>query len=88
VGYPVVKLGNDRIVDAGRVDRAGDQSAPRLQGLNLLAPPATVMDSSSRVIYPATATGGDPPWTGPRYEVDGDVGQWSTAVQAHLIRSH
>jgi hypothetical protein len=66
----------------------GDQSAPRLQGLDLLAPPSTVMDSTSRVIFPATATQGDPPWTGPRYEVDGDVGQWGTAVQAHLVRSH
>lgn len=66
----------------------GDQSSPRIVGLDLLAPPGTPVDAADAVIFPASATG-DPkqPWAGPRYEVDGDVGVWEDCVQARLSRS-
>lgn len=66
----------------------GDQSAPRVQGLQLLAPKGTPLDAAAAVIWPATATDNpDAPWTGPRYEVIGDVGIWDHCVQAELSRS-
>lgn len=67
----------------------GDQSAARISGLQLLAPPGTAVDAADAVIYPFTKTvvGGQPVYDGPRYQVDGDVGVWEDSVQAQLTRA-
>lgn len=95
----VDRYGNDVVADAyaavefclvtpGQSTEPGDQSSARVAGLDLLAPPGTPIDAAQAVIYPATATG-DPqaPYTGPRWEVDGDAGFWEDSVQAHLTRA-
>lgn len=65
-----------------------DRAVPTISGLTVLAPPSTPLGAVDAVIWPATATEDpDNPWTGPRYEVVGDPGDWGTAVQAHLQRS-
>lgn len=73
-------------VTPGTSQEAGDRSVPTISGLTVLAPPSTVIKATSEVIWPATATGGDPAWSGPTYQVVGDPGQWRTALQVHLER--
>lgn len=74
-------------VSPGVTSESMDRAVPTISGLTVLAPPAAPLDIAAAVIYPAAATG-DPgtPWSGPRYEVQGDPGNWGTAVQAHLER--
>lgn len=64
---------------------AEDQSTAKVTGLQLLAAPGTPIGAAAAVIWPPTATD-DPnqPWSGPRYEVDGDVGDWGELLQAQL----
>lgn len=76
-------------VTPGTSSESSDQSVPRVKGLQVLAPrgPADQLQAVDAVIYPPAAQS-DPeqPWTGPRYEVAGDVGLWDEAVQAQLER--
>lgn len=74
-------------VSPGVSQEAGDRSTPTISGLDVLAPPKTTIGATAEVIYPATATGSDPPWSGPRFEVVGDPGNWGTALQFHLERA-
>lgn len=76
------------LVTPGGSTEPADQSSARLSGLDLLAPAGTPVDAADAVIWPATATDNpDQPWTGPRYEVDGDVGDWGELIQARLTRA-
>lgn len=66
---------------------AEDQGTAKVTGLQLLAPPGTPVDAAAAVIWPPVATENpDEPFTGPRYEVDGDVGIWEESVQARLTK--
>lgn len=73
-------------VSPGVTSESMDRAVPTISGLTVLAPPAAPLDIAAAVIWPAFATGGDPAWSGPRYEVVGDPGNWGTAVQVHLER--
>lgn len=90
--------GNDLLTDSftevrwcqvapGVSQESPNRAVPTLSGLDVLAPPTAPLDIAAAVIYPAAANDDpDEPWTGPRYEVQGDVGDWGTALQAHLER--
>lgn len=94
----VDERGNDVMVDSftevrwcsvtpGVAQESPDRAVPSISGLTVLAPPTAPLDIAAAVIYPATATGDpDAPWSGPRYEVKGDPGDWGACVQAHLER--
>jgi hypothetical protein len=64
-----------------------ERTRARISGLQLLAPAGVPIAAADAVIWPPTATG-DPaaPFTGPRYEVDGDVGDWGDFLEARLTR--
>lgn len=64
-----------------------ERTSPRISGMQLLAPAAVPVGAADAVIWPPAATG-DPmrPFTGPEYEVDGDVGDWGEFIEARLTR--
>lgn len=74
-------------VSPGVTSESMNRAVPTISGLTVLAPPGAPLDIAAAVIYPAFATG-DPavPWSGRRYEVVGDPGDWGMAMQAHLER--
>lgn len=67
---------------------AEDQTVAKVTGLQLLAPRGVPVTYAKQVIFPFTKTvvGGEPVYSGPRYQVDGDVGDWGDTLQARLTK--
>lgn len=70
-----------------RASEGNDRSAPAISGATLLAPPQSAADleAADVILYPFTRQP-DGAYTGRRWEVLGEVGQWDEAVECQLRR--
>ena len=78
------------LVTPTRSTESDDRAAPRIAGLQLLAPPGTDLDAVDAVIWPITSrtvVDGRLQLAGRLYEVDGEAGIWDECVEAQLRRS-